>query len=142
METSTAVPVETRRVDVVENVRNVPVEVHLPVPIIEQKIVRVPEYVEKVIELSRIENNHMESVREVPKARTIEQIVPRDREVERIVEVPGPEKIVEVPKIEIRDMVMDKIVEVLRTEEIIKTVDRIIEKPVEVIKEVPKMVVV
>ena len=42
VESTSAVPVETRRVEVVENTRNVPVQIQLPVPIYEQVIVKVP----------------------------------------------------------------------------------------------------
>ena len=71
VESTSSFPVETKRVEVVENVRNVPIEVQVPVPITEQKVVKVPEYIEKAVESTRLQEQYIESVREIPKARAI-----------------------------------------------------------------------
>ncbi|ORX39731.1 hypothetical protein BD324DRAFT_606985 [Kockovaella imperatae] len=120
---------------IIEKIVNVDREVEKPVERIVEipKIVEVEKIVEKIVEKPVEVFKQVEVEKIVEVERIVEKPVEVIREVEKIVEV-QVDRVVEVPV----EKIVEKIVEV--PVEVVKEVEKIVEVPVEVIKEVEKIV--
>lgn len=100
------------KAQVYNNTVNVPLQVPKYETLIQEKLVLAPEMHEKVVVSTAIEQNKFETVTEVPTVRQIDKVVNLMQDCLKVVEVPGPEKIVPLEKETFKTLIQEKIVPV------------------------------